>query len=356
MKKIGLIVEYNPLHNGHLIHIENAKKIDKDTLLIAVISGNYTQRGEISIISKWEKAALALNHGIDIVVELPLPFSIMSADNFSYGAILTLNQLNVDTIIFGSETENIKDLEDIANKLINEDINYFKNNLKLGFDTKKIINKMLNKNYLLPNDTLGISYIKTIKENSLPIEYRTYKRDNDYLKSASNIRNNLNNNSLKDLVPSDSLKILKNKKEVNYFNYLKYKILSEKENIKDYLLVDEGIENKILKEIDKSYSLDSFIDKLISKRYSKNRVKRTLLCILLSIKKEDKVLPNYVRVLGFNKKGQKYLKSLKNKNIITNIKNNKETELEISCDKIYCFLNNIDINSYLNKPIIKSND
>ena len=111
MKKIGLIVEYNPLHNGHLIHIENAKKIDKDTLLIAIVSGNYTQRGEISIISKWEKAALALNHGIDIVVELPLPFSIMSADNFSYGAILTLNQLNVDTIIFGSETENIKDLD-----------------------------------------------------------------------------------------------------------------------------------------------------------------------------------------------------------------------------------------------------
>ena len=356
MKKVGLIVEYNPLHNGHLIHIENAKKLDKDTLLIAIVSGNYTQRGELSILSKWEKTLLALNHGIDIVIELPLPFSIMSSDYFSYAAITTLNKLNVDTIIFGSETKNIKDLEYIADKLINQDNELFKKNLKLGFDTKKIINKLLNKEHILPNDTLAISYIKTIKENSLPIEYITYKRDNDYLKSASNIRSNLNNDSLKDLVPSDTKNILKNKKEVNYFNYLKYKILSEKESIKDYLLVDEGIENKILKEIDKADSLDDLIEKLISKRYSKNKIKRTLLCILLSIKKEDKVLPNYIRVLGFNKKGQKYLKTLKDVNIITNIKNNKDFELEISTDKLYCFLNNIDINSYLNKPIIKSND
>ena len=356
MKKVGLIVEYNPLHNGHLIHIENAKKLDKDTLLIAIVSGNYTQRGELSILSKWEKAALALNHGIDIVIELPLPFSIMSSDYFSYAAIATLNKLNVDTIIFGSETENIKDLEKMANKLINEDNELFKKNLKLGFDTKKIINKLLNKEHILPNDTLAISYIKTIKENNFNIDYKTYKRDNDYLKSASNIRNNLNNDSLKDLVPSDTKNILKNKKEVNYFNYLKYKILSEKEKIKDYLLVDEGIENKIIKEIDKADSLDDLIEKLISKRYSKNKIKRTLLCILLSIKKEYKVLPNYIRVLGFNKKGQKYLKTLKDVNIITNIKNNKDFELEISTDKLYCFFNNIDINSYLNKPIIKSND
>lgn len=356
MKKVGLIVEYNPLHNGHLIHIENAKKLDKDTLLIAIVSGNYTQRGELSILSKWEKAALALNHGIDIVIELPLPFSIMSSDYFSYASIATLNKLNVDTIIFGSETENIKDLEKMANKLINEDNELFKKNLKLGFDTKKIINKLLNKEHILPNDTLAISYIKTIKENNFNIDYKTYKRDNDYLKSASNIRNNLNNDSLKDLVPSDTKNILKDKKQVNYFNYLKYKILSEKEKIKDYLLVDEGIENKILKEIDKADSLDDLIEKLISKRYSKNKIKRTLLCILLSIKKEDKVLPNYIRVLGFNKKGQKYLKSLKDVNIITNIKNNKDFELEISTDKLYCFFNNIDINSYLNKPIIKSND
>ena len=356
MKKVGLIVEYNPLHNGHLIHIENAKKLDKDTLLIAIVSGNYTQRGELSILSKWEKTLLALNHGIDIVIELPLPFSIMSSDYFSYAAITTLNKLNVDTIIFGSETENIKDLEKMANKLINQDNELFKKKLKLGFDTKKIINKLLNKEHILPNDTLAISYIKTIKENNFNIEYITYKRDNDYLKSASNIRSNLNNDSLKDLVPSDTKNILKNKKEVNYFNYLKYKILSEKEKIKDYLLVDEGIENKIIKEIDKADSLDDLIEKLISKRYSKNKIKRTLLCILLSIKKEDKVLPNYIRVLGFNKKGQKYLKTLKDVNIITNIKNNKDFELEISTDKLYCFFNNIDINSYLNKPIIKSND
>lgn len=356
MKKVGLIVEYNPFHNGHLIHIENAKKLDKDTLLIAVVSGNYTQRGELSIISKWEKALLALNHGIDIVIELPLPYSIMSSDYFSYAAITTLNKLKVDTIIFGSETKNIKDLEDMVDKLINEDNEFFKKNLKLGFDTKKIINKLLTKEHILPNDTLAISYIKTIKENNFNIDYQTYKRDNNYLKSASNIRNSLGSENLLDLVPLDTANILKNKKEVNYFNYLKYKILSEKENIKDYLLVDEGIENKILKEIDKADSLDDLIEKLISKRYSKNKVKRTLLCILLSIKKEDKVLPNYIRVLGFNKKGQKYLKILNNKNIITNLKNNKDFELEISTDKLYCFLNNIDINSYLNKPIIKSND
>lgn len=353
MKIVGLIAEYNPLHNGHLIHIENAKKIDKDTLLIAVISGNYTQRGELSLISKWEKTFLALNHNVDIVVEIPIPYSFLSADSFSYGAISILQKLNVDTIVFGTETEDIKILEKAADKLINKENNFFKEHLKLGFDTKKIINKLLNKEAILPNDTLAISYIKTIKENKFSIDYKAYKRDNDYLKSASNIRDSLNKDILKKLVPQDTFNILNNKKTCDYFNYLKYKILSEKEKIKDYLLVDEGIENKILKEIDKSNNLDELINKLISKRYSKNKVKRILLCILLSIKKEDKLLPNYIRVLGFNEKGQQYLKTLKSNNIVTNIKETEEFKLEISTDKLYCFLNNLDIKSYLNKPIIK---
>ena len=120
--KIGIICEYNPFHNGHLYHINKIKELYPNSTLILVMSGNVTERGELSILNKWEKTEIALTHGIDLVIELPFVFSTQGADIFSYGAIKILKTLNVDTIVFGSESNNKEELIDLIlyspNKII----------------------------------------------------------------------------------------------------------------------------------------------------------------------------------------------------------------------------------------------
>ena len=108
LKKIGIICEYNPFHNGHLYHINKIKEMFPDSIIILVMSGNFTQLGEISLINKWDKTEIALTYGVNVVVELPFVFATQSADIFAKASIEILSTLNVDTIVFGSETNDIK--------------------------------------------------------------------------------------------------------------------------------------------------------------------------------------------------------------------------------------------------------
>ena len=120
-KVLGIIAEYNPFHNGHLYHLNESKKAIDADYTIAVISGNFVQRGDTSLVDKWSKTEMALQNGIDLVIELPLIYSISSAENFAEGAIRILNSLNiVDYISFGSELCNVKILDDFANILYSE--------------------------------------------------------------------------------------------------------------------------------------------------------------------------------------------------------------------------------------------
>ena len=122
MKSIGIIAEYNPFHNGHLYHLNQIKEKYPDHTIVLVMSGNYTERGDVSIIDKWKKAEIAQKAGIDLIVELPFPFATQSADYFSYGAITLLEHLKVEKVVFGSESNNIEDLETIVDcQLNNED-------------------------------------------------------------------------------------------------------------------------------------------------------------------------------------------------------------------------------------------
>ena len=168
MKSIGIIAEYNPFHNGHLYHINKIKEKYPDYSIVLVMTGNFTERGDVAIIDKWKRKDIALNYGIDLVIELPFPFSTQSADFFAYGAITLLEKLQVEKVIFGSESNNVKDLELIAKTELENDLfdNLVSIYSKMGYNYPTALSKALEDLTSIkidtPNDLLGISYIKTI--------------------------------------------------------------------------------------------------------------------------------------------------------------------------------------------------
>ena len=364
MKSVGIICEYNPFHNGHIHHINKVKELYPDHTIIAVISGNFTQRGDVSIMNKWQKTEIALNY-VDLVVELPFIFSTQSADIFAKGAITILNELGVSSIVFGSECGDINDLLSVAktqNKkkydllvksYLDEGLNYPTAMSKAVYDIGGI-------KISSPNDLLGLSYVKEIlKTNIIPV---AIKRTNNFhdtklkgkISSATAIRKALKENKkINKFVPNETLKYCKSPKFTeDYFNLLKYKIIST--DIKQYLDVDEGIENRINNVIYECNNLEELIQKTKSKRFTYSKIKRMLIHILCGLTKEE-VKKNknikYIRVLGFNDKGRAYLKNIQKNNIpiITSYKNDLEM-LQIENRVSLIYNNDID---YKHKPIIK---
>ena len=186
MKSIGIIAEYNPFHNGHLYHLKSIKEKYPDYVIILVMSGNFTERGDFTIIDKWKRSLIALKLGIDLVVELPYPFATQSADYFSFGAITILEKLNVEKVIFGSESNKIEDLELIAKTQINNDEfdKLVKIYSKMGNNYPTAIHNAIydltGKEIDTPNDLLGVSYLKAIYKNNYKIKAETIKRINNY--------------------------------------------------------------------------------------------------------------------------------------------------------------------------------
>lgn len=375
MKKIGLICEYNPFHNGHLYHIEKTKELYPDSILILVLSTCFTQRGNISILTKEEKTEISLNHGIDLVVELPFIFSTQSADTFAKGAISILKELGCDTLVFGSESNDIDKLYEIADIQLNNSFyddlvkSYLDDGVNYPTAMSNAIKDVSDLDIGTPNDLLGLSYVKEIIRQDSGITPITIQRTNDFhdeelnnkIVSATAIRKAIDEDlDIKDNVPSLVYEYLKKKKNLDFYSYLKYKVLTEGIDISKYQTVDEGIENRIINYIDKCKDLDSLIDRVKTKRYTYNKISRMFIHILTSFTKEealDKDL-HYIRVLGFNNKGKEYLNSIKKKvniPIITNIKKKDEELLSISIrtEKIYSLITNGDLNSYKNPPITK---
>lgn len=371
MKTVGLITEYNPFHNGHLLHLNKIKEMYKDHVIVLVMSSTFMQRGEPSIIDKWEKTKIALSQGIDIVVELPFPFSTSAADIFAKGSVGLLHHLKVENLLFGSESGNINKLVDFVEKTNSED---FEKNVKKFLDE----GNSYPKSYSLaseeidliksPNDILGISYIKEIKRLKSNIKPETIKRTNDYhstllnsnIVSATSLRKALKENkNINDFVPEETLRHLNNLVFIeDFFPYLKYKIISESNTLNKYNLVDEGIENKILKYISEVNSVDELIHKIKSKRYTYSRLRRMFTHILCSYTKEEnkRLLElKYIRVIGLSNLGAAYLKSIKKElklPLISNIKNTnfEMIELEKRVTAIYELIakNNLNIKEYRN--------
>ena len=362
MASVGIIAEYNPFHNGHLYHLKKIKELYKDDTIVLVLSGNFTQRGEPSIIDKWKKTEIAKKAGIDLIIELPFVFATQSADFFSYGAITILEKLKVEKLVFGSESDNIEDLTTIAKtQLENEDFDklvkiYSKFGENYPTAISKAIEDLTEKKVNAPNDLLGVSYIKTILKNNYKIKPVVIKRTNDYnstdieeISSATAIRKALKDNiDIEKAIPAYVTPYLQNLHYIDdYFQLLKYKIITE-DNLSKYQTVDEGIEGKLKKEILNSTNYDDLINRVKSKRYTYNKISRMLLHILIGLTKEDaKSMKEieYIRILGFSNKGQAYLNSIKKDidiEVLSKFKRNssKMLELELKTTTIYSLTEN----------------
>ena len=345
MEKIGIICEYNPFHNGHLHHLNYIKKNYKDALIILVMSGEVTQRGDLSIINKWDKTKIALENGIDIVIELPYFYAAEAADRFAHGALKILNEFKVDKIIFGSEVNDKDILINYAKKSLTDEYDLkVKEYLKEGITYPEATAKALdNKLFNQPNDILGLAYTKEIIKNNYPIKIETIKRTNDYnslsldntIASATAIRKAIKDNTdYSNYVPTSSYKYIKNIDLDNYFKYLKYRIINEQDTIIKYHLVDVKIVKRIIDSIKISNNFDELILNIKAKNYTYNCVKRILVNILLGITKDDmKNKKDYIRLLGMKENGQKYFKNIKkdiNLPIITAYTNDKDNLLYIN--------------------------
>lgn len=324
MNAIGIIAEYNPFTNGHLYHLNSIKEKYPKHTIVLIMSGNFTQRGIPTIIDKFKRTEIALKLGVDLVIELPYPFATESADFFAYGAITLLEKLKVEKIVFGSESNNIDDLELIAKTQINNNEldKLVKIYSKLGYNYPTALSQSIfdltQKKITTPNDLLGVSYIKTILKNNYKIKYETIKRTNDYHKgidSATSIRGLLKNNEdIKEFIPKLELNYLHNFHFIDdYFDILKYKIITEND-LSIYQTVDEGIDRLLKKEITNAKNIDEFIKLIKSKRYTYNKITRMLNHILCNFTKEKakqfKEI-KYIRILGLNIKGRKYLNTIK---------------------------------------------
>ncbi len=354
MKKIGLIVEYNPLHNGHVYHFNTVKKESNADIVIAVMSGNISMRGEISVFNKFDKSKLALEMGVDLIIELPTVFTIQNADNFAYYSVLFLNNIMVDEIWIGSENNDsfaYKKYYDVMNlKSYHKDV---KIELDKGLSYKQATNQALINHSLEPllsNDVLGLSYYKAISILNPNIELKTIKRvGNNYLdnnlsevfSSAKSIR--LNHSSIKEYVPTYVYDLYSQKgflEQENIFNYLKIIILNNP-NLKDIFLCEEGFENKLYK-ISNYTNYEEFYTSLITKRYTNSRINRIIWNTLFNITKDDmskikEIQLNFVRILGYNNIGKDYLNTIKKDVLIySNLKNNinKIFDIELKISKI----------------------
>lgn len=379
MHKIGIIAEYNPFHNGHLYQIKEIKKRYPDSTIISVVSSSFTQRGNISLLNKWDKTKIALDQGIDLVIELPFVYSTQASDIFAEGAVKILNYLGIDTLVFGTERDTIKDLELLAdiqinNKEYQEKVKYYLNKgLNYATSTNKALEDITNVKVDTPNDLLALSYIKQIKLNKYNIKCTNIKRTTSYhgseiknnISSASNIREMFVNKQDIDNLISFDKKLLYKVSMNNYLDILKYKVLSEDININKYQTVDEGIEGRIIDNITKVTTYEELIQNIKTKRYTYNKISRMLLHILTNFTKEEasNIDIDYIRVLGFTTKGQEYLSKIK-KNItipiITGYKKNisKVLDIEYRVTKIYSLFTSANLikKEYQIKPIIKENN
>lgn len=373
-KSIGIIAEYNPFHNGHLYQIQKAKELTGADTVIAVMSGNFTQRGDTSLINKFEKAKIALQNEVDMVIELPTIYSISSAENFALGGIKILNEIgNIDYLVFGIEEDNLQELKAIADVLVNEN-DEFKRTIKEELDKgnsypkareialKKVLSSENVENIMKkPNNILAIEYLKALKTTNSKIKPIAIKRKN-IMHNDENINENYasgtyirklfienNFNEIRKVVPKytyERLLELKNHgtyvTSINDFSDIViYKIRTmTKEEISQIADVNEGLENSIKLASTTCKTIDEIIEKVSTKRYTKTRISRILTYILLDITKSEieqsKNANQYIRVLGINKKCEGILKTINNDKLITSLKkfeeNNGENQL-LNIDK-----------------------
>lgn len=383
-KVLGIIAEYNPFHNGHLYHIEQSKELVNPDYTVCIISGNFVQRGNVSIIDKWSKAEMALHAGANLVIELPTIYSTSSAENFAEGCIKILDSFKLDTVLsFGSECGDINTLNKFAEILYKEPQEYrslLNHELQTGIsypkarenallmyvnDIRKYANTLSS-----PNNILGIEYLKAIKKlksNVLPLTIKRNAVDHDSEEiiedyaSSTHIRELLcENKNITKLVPKFSYDILARQinsgksvldiaafeREILYA--LRKMTLNQISNLPD---VTFGLANSLMYAVNSCNSYEKIISMVKSKTYTQSRVQRILLYALLGITKEDmqesKKTKPYIRVLGLDDKGRELLSELS--------KSNPKLPVITSVKDFYNTSNNRSLTRMLNIDVLATN-
>ena len=312
MKACGVICEYNPFHYGHAYHLHKSREITGCDVMICAMSGNFVQRGEPAITDKWSRVKTALQHGADLIIELPFAYATQSARYFAKGAVTSLARAHVSDIVFGSECGDIDRLIQLATHHDHPD--HFKKSVSVPKTYEKLYGTHL------PNDILGINYIKEMKPYD--ITPHCIQRTNRYhdrhltkkFASANALRDALFDN--KDIsVYTPMYDILAKHALDDYYRYIQGLLFSlPKAYLQSLFLMDEGIEQRLITAAKQCNSLNAFLESVTCKRYTTSRIRRTLIHLLnQTTKTEINALPSlaHIRVLGFNSVGQRYLKTLK---------------------------------------------
>lgn len=337
MKIASIIAEYNPFHKGHAYQINKIKE-DYTDFIVVIMSGSFVQRGEPAIINKYERARIAINNGASLILELPLPYATSNAEIFALGAINILNSMGIiNRLYFGSEddVEVLKSLQEKIDKNFDEaKLKKYLSEGKSFIRSRELAMDFLTEeeNEILkrPNNILGMEYLRSLTKLNSNINPRSIKRKNvnhnddfslDGFASASHIRRlAYEGEDVSNFLPGYDL-VVENKLE-NYFDIFKYKMISEKINFKDYFDYEEGLENRILENLD-AENFHDLIEKVHSKRHSRSRIKRLVIEILLDIKKDlikNSFEDPYTRVLACDERGIEIFKKSKNKNKIYSFK------------------------------------
>lgn len=379
MRTFGIIAEYNPFHLGHLYQINKIKEIEPDSCIIVLVSSCFSQRGDISVMDKWERTKILLDNKIDMVVEFPFGYASQGADIFAKGAIKILGKLKIDTLVFGTEELDVDKLKEIAKvQLYNENYDKLvKELLDTGVNyPTAMATALYNITSLkidMANDLLGLSYVKEIIRQNLSIDvigiprtnrYNSLDSDSDII-SGTAIRKLINDKeNVKKYVVNDKYIYYGINREMLY-PLLKYQIINNMDNLDRYNTVDEGIDNRIRKVIYDTDSWEDLVFKIKTKRYTYNKINRMLVHILTNFTKEENknIEIDYIRILGFSINGQRYLNSIKKDikiPIITRYKKDisKLLDIEFRITGIYSsmFSNSNDIikNEFRMKPVIKN--
>ncbi|MFD2043997.1 nucleotidyltransferase [Ornithinibacillus salinisoli] len=372
MKACGLVVEYNPFHNGHVYHINEAKKISGADCMVAVMSGNFLQRGEPAVMDKYHRTKAALQTGIDIMLELPYTYAVQSSNLFAKGSVRTLNEVGVDSICFGSESGDIAPF-----------LSGYETRMKKESTYKEFLTKALDKGLSFPeaskeayqaigltsnaidlskpNNILGFSYVSAIMDEELSINPLTIKRtSNNFhdetvtssIASATSIRKHLfsNKQSVKEIqytMPTTTIQQLNNYQQKastwhsweNYFHFLLYRVQTMEINeLASIHGMEEGIEYRIKKTANHATSFHDWISKIKTKRYTWTRIQRIFVHLLTNTKKSEidslniKTSIPYVRLLGLTEKGQAYLNGKKKQMdvpIVTKLSRNNHPMLSL---------------------------
>lgn len=364
-KSAGIIAEYNPFHNGHLYHLKETKSATGADVVVAAMSGNFLQRGQMAVCDKWGRALAAVKNGVDLVVEIPVVFACNSAPLFASSAVEILENLGIEWLSFGSESGNISRLKEISREIkerkqeIEEAV---KEKTKEGMSypraRREVVYTALGEEKALlldsPNNILAIEYLSSIRRAKAVTVKRQGPGYNDTevydgIASATAIRTMLKEGrDVKTLIPACSEEMISNSPapdQQRLFQLICQKALtSSSEELDSVFAGGEGLGNKLKNIIRTVSSLDELSEGLKSKRYTKTRIDRFLIHTLLEIKAPENYR-NYIRVLAFNERGSSYLKEVKKAEIsklpiITNI--NKEIK------------NHESISSALEKDILAS--